>query len=390
MALLLSLSACVVAMRTARIAQEASVPVHDPRTSSWVSAGRAPADEVMVLTAVLEIAPEKMEALEATFWAVSDPKDERYGKHLTKSELRTLLDMPTERVARVSDFFMTHGAHSAVASDFKDTVTVTAPVAAIERALQTNIGAFTHRQRANVRILRAQTSYSLPVELDSDLKMVGELLQFPRVRSSALVTESPLQAEVGHGGDWPNACNDSGCDGLVTPAVLGKRYEFDPMDMSRLQGSMAVAEFQGQYFRPEDNAKFNSACHAEVNVSRVVGGNKDIPGVEAELDIQYIKGVAPGIDLTVIYASSYSLLNWATKLMGLTSPPLINSVRAPGLVSAVHTTLHPVVPLGRRHSLRRMPLGVALCMLALCCCALHMLHMLRAARCGKSERPFGT
>ena len=183
----------------------------------------------------------------------------------------------------------------------------------------------------------------------------------------------------------------------VTPAVLGKRYQFDPTDTSPLQGSMAVAEFQGQYFRPGDNAKFNSACHAEVNVSRVIGGNKDVPGVEAELDIQYIKGVAPGIDLTVIYASSYSLLNWATKLMGLKSPPLINSVRAPGLAPAVHTTLHPVVPLGRRHALRRMPLGVALCMLCSAvrctcctCCALRMLHMMRAASCDKSVRPFGT
>ena len=96
------------------------------------------------------------------------------------------------------------------------------------------------------------------------------------------------------------------------------------MCVSRLRA--AVAEFQGQYFKPTDLADFSSACHVNVSVDTVIGGNRPSPGVEAELDIEYIKGVAVGVPLTVIYAQSYSLLNWATKLMDMSSPPLINSV----------------------------------------------------------------
>ena len=78
---------------------------------------------------------------------------------------------------------------------------------------------------------------------------------------------------------------------------------------------MAVAEFQGQYFSPADNMKFTSSCHRDVQVETILGGNSaSQPGVEASLDIEYIRGVSPEIPLTVIYSSQYSLLNWANSI----------------------------------------------------------------------------
>ena len=53
---------------------------------------------------------------------------------------------------------------------------------------------------------------------------------------------------------------------------------------------MAVAEFQGQFYNPKDLEKFSSACGVNVTVDKNVGENNVGDGVEAELDIEYIKG----------------------------------------------------------------------------------------------------
>jgi tripeptidyl-peptidase-1 len=92
------------------------------------------------------------------------------------------------------------------------------------------------------------------------------------------------------------------------------------------KNTMAVAEFQGQFFEERDLRMFSSACGTPVDVAAVVGANKSSAGVEAELDIQYIKSVAPGIPLTVIYDASFSLLAWANQLVSLDAPPLVASV----------------------------------------------------------------
>merc|ERR1711972_582026 len=49
-------------------------------------------------------------------------------------------------------------------------------------------------------------------------------------------------------------------------------------------------------------------------------------GIEAELDIQYIKSVAPQLPLTVIYNNKYSLLNWANQISSMSDTPLVHSV----------------------------------------------------------------
>merc|ERR1712039_85222 len=88
----------------------------------------------------------------------------------------------------------------------------------------------------------------------------------------------------------------------------------------------AVAEFQGQYFKDSDLKTFGSSCHRDVTVDKIIGGNQQSAGIEAELDIEYIKGVAPNVPLTVIYSSQYSLLNWANQINSMSDAPLVHSV----------------------------------------------------------------
>merc|ERR1712190_151431 len=56
------------------------------------------------------------------------------------------------------------------------------------------------------------------------------------------------------------------------------------------------------------------------------GKNEESAGIESELDIEYIKAVAPKVPLTVVYNSQYSLLNWVNQITSLANSPLVHSV----------------------------------------------------------------
>ena len=291
------LSAIVV---LSRVAYELDVPLHDASNSLWQRRGPVPPDEHLYLTVQLVVEPAARDALEAAFWAVSEPESTRYGQHLNVPALKDLLAVPRSRMERVRDYFLTLGASEATPSPFDDVLTVRIKAADAERALQTSLGAYVHTLRPDVgHIIRASTRYSLPTNLARDVSMIGELHQFPRLgdrprrrseKRRAGVTDPPP------GGDWPNACADiSTCNGWITPQVLWQRYKL-PINGSASKGdalsSMAVAEFAGQHYLPYDLSHFNTGCNVNVSVQHQIGSNTPpLPGVEAELDIEYIKVV---------------------------------------------------------------------------------------------------
>jgi len=108
----------------------------------------------------------------------------------------------------------------------------------------------------------------------------GELLQFPRVREPRAaptnqIPEGATAEDTAGGSKWPVGCDAPACERLVTPAVLAARYKLpsaaDPIHRMGVNGrvngkrvkgnSMAVAEFQGQYYKESDLANFGLSCH---------------------------------------------------------------------------------------------------------------------------------
>jgi len=155
--------------------------------------------------------------------------------------------------------------------------------------------------------------------------VVADLVSLPRI---AVGPTTQADDELQGSGTWANDCASlSTCKGLVTPGVLKKRYSV-PDDETGMTGntSMAVAEFQGQYFKTTDLAAFSKGCGVDVTVDTVVGGNKETAGVEATLDIEYIKGVSPSIPLTVVYSEQYSLSDWVKQISSMEDAPLVHSV----------------------------------------------------------------
>merc|ERR1719330_628705 len=149
--------------------------------------------------------------------------------------------------------------------------------------------------------------------------MVGELLQFPRLSKKLRSTDEPQFAT------WPNGCDEPKCEGMITPGVLEKRSQLSDEAPEPVSNTMSVAEFQGEYFKWHDLWRFRDACHRNATVDKIIGGNHPRAGEESELDIEYIRAVAPNVHLTVYYQNWYSLLQWVSNISQLESPPLVHS-----------------------------------------------------------------
>ena len=150
-------------------------------------------------------------------------------------------------------------------------------------------------------------------------------MRFPSIRSSLKIegVESGADAEF-------SSCGTR-CNGYTTPDVLKSAYGYDTVKTVAKGNSMSVAEFQLQYYDNADLQAFSSACGVTADVETTIGGN--VPQVctaggcvEALLDIEYIEAVANPIPLTVLYLSTYSLLDWVNQVISMANPPLVNSV----------------------------------------------------------------
>jgi len=276
-------------------------------------------------------------ALEETLYAVSDPNSPKYGQHLSKEALADLVPISDDKIKTVTEFFKTaNSAKTTLMMPGRDLLSVTLTVADAEALLETTIRSFTHAARG-ITVLRSEAGYSVPAEVAECIYVVGDLANLP-----GLMT--PFKTGlVGGAGTWPNACTGlSSCQGLITPSVLKQRYSVPntteeaakKMNVvtnfvvapSATANSMSVSEFQGQGFEQSDIDTFNKGCGVNVTVTNNDGGSPSSAGVESELDIEFIAGVSPNIPLTVLYDSEYSLLKWATSLVAMANPPLVNSV----------------------------------------------------------------
>ena len=212
-------------------------------------------------------------------------------------------------------------------------LTIALTAAEAETLLSTRLHWFRHsRVAAAPRLLRSANGYTLSPSMAQHVSLVGELVQFPRLNELVAVPEADL-VEGSAEDSWPNSCKSGSCKGstYLNPAVLTERYKLphkagERAKAAATKSSMAVAEFQGQYYKPTDLKQFGDDCGVDVSIQQTIGGDLPVAGLEAELDIEYIKAVAPAVPLTVVYNSQYSLLSWANQISSLENPPLVHSV----------------------------------------------------------------
>lgn len=301
--------------------------------SAWTSEGPASQDDDMTLYFFLKHAPGTEEQLTNDLMAVSDPRNPRYGQHLDTEGLKKLLFVP-EYSQILSEWLVQHNVTEVSNTLVGDLVQAKMKVAQAETMFQTSMTRFVRETRSGQKLRTVRTlSYTVPESIAQAISVVGDLVHFPADPSEPVKVDGPGRRLLGGGGGkgkWDNACTGSGgssCKGLVTPAVLKTRYKLpDAPSSAAANSSMAVAEFQGQYYSTEDLSKFADGCKVTPPKITDFGKNKDSAGIESMLDIEYIGAVATPIPLQVWYQSEYSLLGWIQKVASTKDAALVHSV----------------------------------------------------------------
>jgi len=120
----------------------------------------------------------------------------------------------------------------------------------------------------------------------------------------------------------------------VTPKTLRDYYGAteDQTICKHPQNSQSVAEFFGQYYSPRDLATFFEMTGTRYpgSVELVGPNNGSLPGGEAQLDIQYIMGLAQNVttyfwSLGTLHQGQEPFLQWITQVLNSPNPPLVHS-----------------------------------------------------------------
>lgn len=267
-----------------------------------------------------------MKAYEKDLLDRATPKSKNYGKWFSKDEIKQRIAPGESSIKAVIDFISSFSGVEYKLSTLGDMIFIDAPVQLAESMFDTKFATYRSIISPLVTVNRITKPYSLPESIAAHVSIVDDLIRLPSIRKPMITT-----ADSSVTGDSAfDSCGRS-CSGDTTPTVLQEAYNIKPVTSVASGNSVAVAEFQYQYFDTKDLDAFSSACSVDVSVTTVIGGNKEnlcekTGCVEALLDIEYIGAITAPIPLTVIYQGDFSLLTWAENINSMSNPPLVHSV----------------------------------------------------------------
>jgi tripeptidyl-peptidase-1 len=276
----------------------------------WESAlGAAQTDRVEF---VIEAERQNQKHVEQVALAVSDPASEHYGKYRTQEQLDILTAPKPQHVKQIRDFLkdLDGTVKEVKARRFE----VSCSVEAAAKLFETSFRSVTNAETGQSKVRAGP--YSVPDELSNMVVFGLHGLPLPP-KETAAVDATVVK---------------------VTPAVILETYGVSGVKVSRSsKNRQAVAEFQGQTMKDSDLTAFfkqfvkDYEAGTDDKVSKFVGDKGEGSAqVEASLDIQYIMGVAPGIqtEFWLYNPSDFcgDLKKWTTALLADDSVPLVHSV----------------------------------------------------------------
>ena len=185
--------------------------------------------------------------IEKKLLEVSKPDSPSYGHHLSKNEVQQQFFIPSESQQIVEKYLISQGIKNFRISPLNDLVFVTMTLAEAETVLNTKFAAFHHNFFTEDRILRITKPYYLPEEVAQVVSLVDDIIRFPKLREPIVrPISSPSNITVGADEAF-NSCGAK-CSFTTTPQVLQERYGYPTLQTSTKGNSMAVVEFQFEYF----------------------------------------------------------------------------------------------------------------------------------------------
>lgn len=277
---------------------------HVPR--GWKRVRRAPADHVIDLQ--IGVKQGNFAELERHLYEVSDPDHQRYGKHLSAAEVNELVKPTNETLDLVHEWLEDNGISPSGYSSAKDWITVTLPVSAIERLLDTEYHVFEHKDGG---VVARAPKWSLPLHLHEHVDTIQPTNSFFRARAEKFDhVEAPIYIDPKYtppSNETLNAvCNVSS----VTPECFQTLYSTKGYKTHACgKNKIGFNNFLGEHPIRSDAEKFLAKYRPEA-----VSSAKDFPQItiadgpgdyaltpeeiasgtskEANLDVQAIAGIS--------------------------------------------------------------------------------------------------
>ena len=313
-------------------AAPSSVTYHEGEYHHGWSKSIMPALNSSEVKFTIVVREQGVEELKRVAAEVNDPASSKYGQFLTQAELDHLTSPAASDISTVMDWLTEYGVdfHWRTISSI-DVVTSAGIASAM---LDTNFHHITHSNHSR-SLLRA-TDFSLPADVHKATAAIFGLHGLPLPANQRLVIKSHVKrtsTTAESMASMPPAVP-------VTPAVIRSTYNISGVNVTGdLRNRRAVAEFQGQYMNSKDLAtmfkKYVSSYKAGTDdtVYKYVGAPKQDakdPSNEANMDIQYIMGPAPGIRTEFwLYPTMNfcgAMHEWSSNLASQSDVPLVHSV----------------------------------------------------------------
>ncbi|EIW61376.1 tripeptidyl peptidase A [Trametes versicolor FP-101664 SS1] len=280
-----------------------------PAPRGWTKSAPAPADHIIELRIALP--QPNFAELERHLYEVSDPFHDRYGQHLSKEEVESLVTPEPESVHLVNEWLASHGLYedSLSRSPAKDWVLVKVPVTLAEAMLKTEYHVWTH-DASGESVVRT-TEYSVPEHLDAHVELVQPTTMFSRMRSlkttfhindvqekvaAAPAAAPPISIPSASGGHVDASCNQT-----ITITCLQQLYNAVGFTPSTKHGNeIGITGYLEEFANIQDLQSFYAdqrpdALNSSFTTVLINGGlnNQTLSeaGGEANLDTQFAYGL---------------------------------------------------------------------------------------------------
>jgi len=294
-----------------------------PTTHGWTYVNRADteaAHEFIIVPKQKEGAADQCDSLISE---ISNPTSAKYGHHMSAYQVERMFNS-RENIQKVKKWLESKQlSYTSVAGFIK----VRAPLSHVESAFSAEFHEFSS---VSGKTVKRTSEYTLPQEIEGHVDFISGMTEFPaadkKYKNSVNTRITKRQG------------------GYVYPSTINTVYNIKDNKVANKNSTQSLFEALGQQFSPADLVDFqyyNSIPDQPVDT--IIGSNNGLwcftnPNNcgEANLDVQFIMGVAQGSPTTfwVIDPNSEDpFLDWVVALAATKNPPLVHSISYGSIVS---------------------------------------------------------
>lgn len=291
----------------AGVAGASALRVEEPLLGTYLPTDRVVSkDEAVSFTVALP--SRNLDKLQEFILKVSDPTHKSFGKYMTREEVNEFTAPSPADYTRVEKWMK---RLDVVTERHLDTIKCTTTVGRASTLFNATFHEIRDTVSDDVRVQAG--AYIVPGDIASSVSAVFGLHGLPLPKTEPIMPSAPPSVGVK---TLVDAYNVTG----VTPTGSASARQ-------------AVAEFQGQFMQPSDlKAMFwaNNLPADDAVVYKYHGNNHNGNGIEAQLDIQFIMGVAVGVKTDFYEQANMNFCSdlkaWAGLIMADSNAPWVHSV----------------------------------------------------------------